>query len=137
MFSSSLTDPSMMRFVPSISRACWTIGPDSGTENNSTKPKVAQSDRIAPRASLYRRIGKIVCISDDLRRKRAADLPVMTERINNAPQAPAIFVSHRRHLSCARRDGLCVDRRGVFHNQEHSNRASAKQFGAEVEVLRG
>jgi hypothetical protein len=36
---------------------------DSGTENSSTKPKVAQSDRIASRASLYRRMGKRVCMS--------------------------------------------------------------------------
>src|SRR5215510_7015123 len=61
----------------------------------------------------------------------------MAERINDAPETPTIFVSHWRHLSCARRVGLCEDRRGVFHNQQHSNRASAQRFGAEVEVLRG
>src|SRR5215813_13275625 len=61
----------------------------------------------------------------------------MAERIDDAPKTPAIFVSHRRHLSCARRNGLCVDRRGIFHNQQHSNRASAQRFGTEVEVLRG
>ena len=43
--------------------ACRTNCPDSGTENNSMKPKVAQSQRIAPRASLYRRMGKIVCMT--------------------------------------------------------------------------
>src|SRR3989304_5998957 len=62
MRSSGLADPSMMTFVPSFSCACRTLCPDSETENNSTKPNVAQSDRIAPRASLYRRMGKIVCM---------------------------------------------------------------------------
>src|SRR5215510_2970681 len=61
----------------------------------------------------------------------------MAERINDAPETPTIFVSHWRHLSCACRNGLCVDRRGVFHNQQHSNRAAAQRFWTEVEVLRG
>src|SRR5262245_23932410 len=82
-------------------------------------------------------MGKIDCISDDLRRKRAADLPMVSERINDTPETPAIFVSHWRYLGCACRDGLCAHRRRVFHNQQHSNRASAKRFGAEVEMLRG
>src|SRR5262245_29791582 len=82
-------------------------------------------------------MGKIDCISDDLRRKRAADLPMVSERINDTPETPAIFVSHWRYLGCACRDGLCAHRRGVFHNQQHSNRASAQRFGTEVEVLRG
>src|SRR5450759_2660867 len=62
MHSSGLTEPSMMTFVPGFSCACRMICPDAGTENTSTKPKVAQSDRIALRASMYRRMGKIVCM---------------------------------------------------------------------------
>jgi hypothetical protein len=64
MCSSSLTDPSMTTFVPSLNWACRTTCPDSGTENNSTKPKVSQSHRMADLASVYLRIGKIVCIVD-------------------------------------------------------------------------
>ena len=46
-------------------------------------------------------------------------------------------VRNRGHLSCAGSNGLCAHRRGVFHNQEHANRASTQRFGTEVEVLRG
>jgi hypothetical protein len=38
------------------------MGPDSGMQNNSTNPKLSQSHRIAARASLYGRIGKMVCM---------------------------------------------------------------------------
>jgi hypothetical protein len=40
----------MITFVPSLSCACRTSGPDSGTEIISTKPKVEQRYRIAARA---------------------------------------------------------------------------------------
>src|SRR6266516_4407320 len=69
--------------------------------------------------------------------QRSADLPVVTEWIDDAPETPAMGVSNRRYLGCACSNGLCANRRGIFHNQEHSNRASTQRFGTEVKVLRG
>jgi len=62
---------------------------------------------------------------------------VVSEWINDRPETPAMGVRNRRYLSCACSNGLCAHRRGVCHNQEHSNRASTQRFGTEVEVLRG
>src|SRR5271167_2917353 len=47
MCSSGLMDPSMMTFVPSFSCECRTNCRESGAENHSMKPKVAQSPRTA------------------------------------------------------------------------------------------
>ena len=46
-------------------------------------------------------------------------------------------VSHGHNLGCACRNGPCAYGRGVFHHQQHSNRASAQRFGTEIEVLWG
>ena len=62
---------------------------------------------------------------------------MVAEGIDDAPETPSIVVSHGRYLSGACGDGLCAHRRGVFHQQQHSSRASTQRFGTEVEVLRG
>src|SRR6266487_734925 len=69
--------------------------------------------------------------------QRSADLPVVTEWIDDAPETPSVIVHNRRYFGCACANGLCANRRGIFHNQEHPNRASAQRFGTEVEVLWG
>src|SRR6185369_14071570 len=61
----------------------------------------------------------------------------MSEWINDPPESPAMRVSNWRYDGCACSDGLGAHRRGIFHNQEHSNRAATQRCGAEVEVLRG
>src|SRR5439155_17276319 len=61
----------------------------------------------------------------------------VSEGIDDAPETPSIGVSNWHYLSCTCCNGPCAHRRGVFHNQQHSNRASTQRFGTEVEVLRG
>ena len=62
---------------------------------------------------------------------------MVSEWINNRPETPAIGVRNRRSLNCAGANGPCANRRGIFHDLEHSNRASTQRLRTEVEVLRG
>src|SRR5947209_5337803 len=62
---------------------------------------------------------------------------MVTGWIDDAPQTPSVSVSHWRYFRCACGNGLRIYRGGVFHDQQHSNRASTQRFGTEVEVRRG
>src|SRR5262249_19640055 len=52
-------------------------------------------------------------------------LPVVAEWIDDAPDAPTVGVLDGRHECCAGGDGLFTDCGGIFHNQQHSHRATA------------
>src|SRR5258708_7826363 len=47
--------------------------------------------------------------------QRSGDLPVVSERIDDAPETPSMGVSNRCDLCGARGHGLGAHRRGVFH----------------------
>jgi hypothetical protein len=68
---------------------------------------------------------------------RRGDSAGQEVRIDDAPETPSVIVRDRRYLGRARSNGPCANRRGIFHNQEHSNRASTQRFRNEIEVLRG
>jgi hypothetical protein len=66
-----------------------------------------------------------------------ADFPVMSERIDEASDTPAIrLISDRPNDFGARGDGAIEDEVRILDGQDHSHGTAAEGLGAEVEMLR-
>ena len=71
-----------------------------------------------------------------LNRELTSDLPVMSERIHHAAQAPSVFFRNGVDLlraSFQRPSKNCV---GIWHGQNHANCAATQRLWAEATMLR-
>jgi len=64
-----------------------------------------------------------------------ADFPMMTEGIDYAADAPAMFIADRVDLGCAGFQGALEQRVGIGDGENHANGAAAERFRAEVAVF--
>ena len=69
--------------------------------------------------------------------QRSPYFPMMSERINDPSETPAMGISHWTNLRRPGTNGLRTNRRRIFHPQKHANRTSAQCFGTEIFVRRG
>ena len=71
-----------------------------------------------------------------LNRELTSDLPVMSERIHDAAQAPSVFFRNGLDLfraSFQRSSENCI---GIWHGQNHANCAATQSLWAEITMLR-
>ena len=76
-------------------------------------------------------------VTSTVLRQALADLPMVSERVDDSSYSPTVLVANRPHHF-----GSCCDSPvecgiWVLRNQEEPNRPTAERLGAEVEVLRG
>src|SRR6185503_18623210 len=69
-------------------------------------------------------------------RQGLSNLPVVTEWILNAPDAPTVvLIAHGPNHRGPRRDGSLERRVRIFDNQNHPDRTAPERLRAEVEML--
>src|SRR5580698_1301206 len=68
--------------------------------------------------------------------RRTANLPVMTIRVDDAPDAPTVLLADCINLFRAGFKSVPENRIRIGHGKDDAHRRSAQRLGAEVEVLR-
>src|SRR6185369_3287149 len=67
--------------------------------------------------------------------KRVANLPVMSERIDNTSEPPSVVVSDRHYLFRTRGYGSSKDGVRIRNDQDHPGGTAIEGLGAEVMML--
>jgi hypothetical protein len=73
---------------------------------------------------------------DALIAKLAANLPMMSKRVNNTPDAPAMHLAYRNHHSRAGAYCAFEDSVRIGNRQDHPNSTTAKRLRTEIVMLR-